>query len=236
MSEQLTYLITGASRGLGLEFIKQLSAKGHTIIATARNPHQSEALVSLIDQKKVIGVTLDTTDIASVKAAFDKIQTIAPHGIDVLINNSGISGPRDQDVLNATPDNYLDVFNTNVVGTSNVTQAALPLLRQKQTRKIINISSILGSVSLNLQGAAAPYYGASKAAENYVSKAFSTALKEENFAVLALHPGWVKTDMGGDIAPLEAPESIAGMIEQIDKLTADKTGTFIDYLGEAIVY
>ncbi|KAI8334247.1 4-dihydrotrisporin dehydrogenase [Chlamydoabsidia padenii] len=236
MAEQLTYLITGASRGLGLEFVKQLSAKGHIVIATARNPQKAPELVSLIDYEKVIGVALDTTDLASVKAAFDKIQTIAPHGIDVLINNSGISGSGDRNVLTSTPDDYLEVFKTNVVGTSNVTQAALPLLRQKQTRKIINISSVVGSVTLNVHGSHMPQYGTSKAAENYITKAFSVALKEEHFAVLALHPGWVQTDMGGKKAPLTADVSIAGMIEQIEKLTVDKTGTFMDYNGDTLPY
>ncbi|SAL99460.1 hypothetical protein [Absidia glauca] len=235
-AQQLTYLVTGASRGLGLEFVKQLSAKGHIVIATARDPTKAEALVSLIDYEKVIGVALDTTDQSSVKAAFEKIKTIAPHGIDVLINNSGISGPASETALTATADQYLDVFKTNVVGTSNVTQAALPLLRQKDTRKIINISSIVGSIKLNVHGATMPYYGVSKAGENYLTKALSASLAEEKFIVVAVHPGWVQTDMGGQKAPLKAEESIAGMVEQIEKLTQEKNGAYFDYTGESLPY
>ncbi|CAO3592594.1 unnamed protein product [Absidia cylindrospora] len=231
-----TFIVSGASRGLGLEFVKQLSSKGHTVIATARNPQGSEKLAALIDDKQVFGIPLDTTDLSSVKAAFEKIKTIAPQGVDVLINNSGIAGDSKQDVLNATPENYLDVFNTNVVGTSNVTQAALPALRQKNTRKIVNISSIIASIELNVHGANMPQYGASKAAENYITKALATALKEENFIVVAVHPGWVQTDMGGEKAPLTPTESIAGMINEIEKLTSERNGAYFDYAGQSLPY
>ncbi|KAI8097057.1 4-dihydrotrisporin dehydrogenase [Halteromyces radiatus] len=230
-----TYLITGASRGLGLEFVKQLSAQGHTVIATARQPGQSEALSSLVDNKKVFTVPLDTTNKDSIKSAFEKIKTISD-GVDVLINNSGIAGPREFDVLNVPGETYTEVFNTNVIGTSDVTQAAIPLLRQKNTRKIINISSIVGSVQLNICGGGIPAYGVSKAAENYLTKAFSSALKDENFIVVAVHPGWVKTDMGGSSASITTDVSIAGIINEINKLTKEKNGTYFDYSGKTLPF
>lgn len=99
MSSSKTYVITGASRGIGLEFVKQLALKGNTIVATARNPTGSYGLSQLIDNKNVFAVKMDISDKNSIKAAAEEISTIIPNGIDVLINNAGIGGDNKFDIL-----------------------------------------------------------------------------------------------------------------------------------------
>ncbi|KAI9321041.1 4-dihydrotrisporin dehydrogenase [Dichotomocladium elegans] len=229
----LTYVITGASRGLGLEFVKQLSSKGHTVIACARKPENSSGLTSLVDNKSVYAVTLNTIDIDSVKAAAEKITQIAPNGIDVLINNSGISGPTATDIYNTTGDAYAEVFNTNVIGTSNMMQELVPLLKKGKTRHIINISSIMGSNANTTRGTG-PAYRVSKAAENMLTRAWAGELGDEGFVVIAMHPGWVQTDMGGSDAPLKPEQSVSGMLSVLDKLVSSQNGAFLDFKGDTV--
>ncbi|KAI9488072.1 4-dihydrotrisporin dehydrogenase [Zychaea mexicana] len=229
----LTFVVTGASRGLGVEFVKQLSAKGHTVIACARNPDKSEQLQALVNNKTVFAVSLDTVKLDSVKAAADKIQELAPSGVDVLINNSGIVGDHTQDVTNATGENYINVFETNVVGTSNVTQALLPWLRKRNTRKIVNITSILGSNDFTTTGSS-PAYRISKAAENMLSRGWAGQLGEESFVVLAMHPGWVQTDMGTSKAPVTPEQSISGMLSVIENMSKETNGKFLSFEGEEL--
>ncbi|KAG2177982.1 hypothetical protein INT43_003235, partial [Umbelopsis isabellina] len=227
------YFITGASRGLGLEFVSQLQRAGHTVIATARKPEASEGLQKLVDNKQIYSFALDTLDDKSIDAVIKKVEQIAPDGVDVLINNAGISAPSGSTTLKAAASDYVKVFETNVVGTSNITQKLLPLLQKKKERKIFNISSILGSIEHTYAGANAPY-GVSKAAENMFTKTLAEDLKGDNFTVLAIHPGWVQTDMGGASAPLVAKDSIAGMLSVFDKASPQSTGKFLDYQGKEL--
>ncbi|KAF7729889.1 hypothetical protein EC973_003623 [Apophysomyces ossiformis] len=230
----MIYLITGASRGLGLEFVKQLSVSGHTVIATARAPEQADELQLLAKENKNIHiVALDTTNNESLKAAVKTVDEITPNGVDILINNSGVAGQRNVHAENTTAQDYLNVFQTNVVGTSNVTQAFLPILHRRNTRYIVNISSILGSIA-NTTGGNQSAYRVSKAAENMLSRVLASQLKKDNFIVVAIHPGWVQTDMGGKEAPLTARESIAGMLKQIENLKPEQNGTFFDYEGKIL--
>ncbi|KAG2223581.1 hypothetical protein INT45_001663 [Circinella minor] len=240
----LVYVVTGATGGLGVEFIKQLSKRGDTVIACARNTEKSEELKALIDGKTVHAVTLDTVNVDSVKQAAKQIQQIAPEGIDVLINNSGAYGARGHDIMHNPASNYIQAFETNVGGTSNVTQALVPLLRERSTRVIVNISSIMGSIDLNSVRGGSPElkkafadstaYRVSKTAENMLTREFAAYLDEEDFVVIAMHPGWVQTSMGGDQAPTTPEQSISGMLSVIDKRSKDMNGTFVTFEGESI--
>ncbi|CAM0141416.1 hypothetical protein VKS41_003875 [Umbelopsis sp. WA50703] len=227
------YFVTGASRGLGLEFVSQLQLAGHTVIAAARKPEASEGLQKLVDNKQVYSLALDTLDPKSIDSVVQKVNEIAPEGVDVLINNAGVTAPTGSTTLKASASDYVRVFETNVVGTALVTQKLLPALQKKKERKIFNISSILGSVELTYAGANAPY-GVSKAAENMYTKTLAEDLKSDNFTVLAIHPGWVQTDMGGNSAPLQPKESIAGMLSVFDKASPKITGKFLDYQGKEL--
>ncbi|KAI8137113.1 4-dihydrotrisporin dehydrogenase [Fennellomyces sp. T-0311] len=229
-----TFVVTGASRGLGLEFVKQLSSKGHTVIACARHPDGSDKLKALVDGNTVHAIALDTVNLDSVKTAAEKIHQLAPDGIDVLINNAGIGGGGHQyNATNTTADEYVQVFETNVVGTSNVTQALLPLLRKRKTRHIVNISSILASIDNTTAGDLASYR-VSKAAENMLTRIFASQFGEEGFVVLAMHPGWVQTDMGGEKAPITPEQSIAGMLSIVEGMSAEINGKFLSFDGQQL--
>ncbi|KAI8376031.1 uncharacterized protein BYT42DRAFT_573164 [Radiomyces spectabilis] len=227
----LTYVVTGASRGIGLEFIKQLSSKGHTVVACARAPEKSEGLKQLVDNKKVYAVTLDTVNEASVKSAVEKITEIAGNGVDVLINNAGISGDRKYSSKDSPASEYMSVFETNVVGTSNITQAMLPLLKKSQTRHIINISSNMGSHANTTSGNLAAYR-VSKAAENMLTNVLASDLKDDKFVVVSVHPGWVQTDMGGSNAHVTPQQSVQGILAKADTLEVKDNGIFFDYEGK----
>ncbi|KAF7724704.1 hypothetical protein EC973_000812 [Apophysomyces ossiformis] len=234
----VVYLITGASRGLGLEFVKQLSARGDTVIAAARNPDRADALQSLAKENSNVHLmALDTVNKESIQAAVKEVDRIAPNGLDVLINNAGIAGNLpNATVLETTAEEYTNTFETNVVGTSNVTQAFLPALRKRETRQIINITSIMGSLAAATY-APDPFHGArisyriSKAAENMLSISWSNILKKEGFIVVPIHPGWVQTDMGGKNAHITPQESIASILQYIGSLTPEHSGVFVDEKG-----
>jgi NAD(P)-dependent dehydrogenase (short-subunit alcohol dehydrogenase family) len=136
----------------------------------------------------------------------------------------------------------MNVFETNVAGVSNVTEAFLSLLRKSgedKTKKILNMSSIIGSIAVIASinpGSQASAYAVSKAALNMLTKMTATLLAKENFIVYASHPGWVKTDMGGESAPIEPVDSIAGMLNVIDNLTPEQNGAFIDFQGKEVAW
>lgn len=136
----------------------------------------------------------------------------------------------------------MNVFETNVAGVSNVTEAFLPLLRKSgedKTKKILNMSSIIGSIAVIASinpGSQASAYAVSKAALNMLTKMTATLLAKENFIVYASHPGWVKTDMGGENAPIEPVDSIAGMLNVIDNLTPEQNGAFLDFQGKEVAW
>ncbi|KAF7724906.1 hypothetical protein EC973_000565 [Apophysomyces ossiformis] len=231
----LTILVTGASSGLGLEFVKQFSEAGHTVIGTLRNPDQASELQELASKNKVHTVKMDVVDEESVKVAAEEVAKIAPNGIDILINNAGIMSSRDLNAINTTAKEYVRMFETNVSGTVTVTLAFLDQLRKRNTRKIINISSGLGSLALpKPYGSGASSYSVSKAAQNMFSKMLAIELEKEDFTVVPLHPGWVQTRLGTAKAPLTPAQSIAGMIKVINKVTAKQTGVFFDYEGNEL--
>ncbi|KAI7901836.1 uncharacterized protein BX663DRAFT_512565 [Cokeromyces recurvatus] len=233
-----TYVVTGASRGIGFEFVNQLAAKGNKVFACARNPDKSEQLQKLVaDNKHVFAVKLDTTSEESIKAAVKEIEQNAPEGIDVLINNAGIGSSKSMNIETVSKAEFLKLFETNVCGVSDTTQAFLPLLRkrgQEQVKKIVNISSIMGSISevhqVNPSGTVVAYH-TSKAALNMLTKMTATYLAKENFIVYASHPGWVKTDLGGESAPVEVEDSVHGQIAKIESATSNDNGGFFDFNG-----
>ncbi|KAK4513065.1 uncharacterized protein ATC70_000103 [Mucor velutinosus] len=237
----LTYVITGASRGLGLEFVKQLAAKGNTIFACARNPDTADRLEKYVDNKHVFAVKLDTTDYESIKAAVEQISNMAPQGIDVLINNAGIASEKpDRVPENILESDLMHILHTNVIGTSNVTKEFLPLLQKRgadHVKKIVNISSLLGSIELINQASPTgtmPSYSISKAALNMYTKMLSNNLAKNNFIVYSSHPGWVKTEAGGEEAPVEVEDSISGQLNILDQVTAKDNGAFLDWEGNAV--
>lgn len=226
-------LVTGASRGLGLEFVRQLLARGDAVWAACRRPGEAAALAALADAhpERLVVRRLELTDAAS-RAAL--LEDVADRwgAIDVLINNAGVlaSGERFGQLDAA---HFRTAFEINTLAPLLFAEAATPLLAQGRAPVAAYLSSVLGSIG-STQSFYTPSYAVSKAALNMAVRLAAIPMAEQGIRSVALHPGWVKTDMGGPAAPLEASESVAGLLRVIDALPADARGEFIDYRGETL--
>ncbi|HUD70872.1 MAG TPA: SDR family oxidoreductase [Dongiaceae bacterium] len=224
-----TVLITGANRGLGLEFARQYRAAGWKVIGTARKPDEAADLKALGEGVRV--VSLDVTrpeSVAALTAALGK------EPIDLLINNAGQGVGFEGGSLGALKiDDFDRVMQVNAVGPVRVTQALLPNLRAGKGKTIVGISSVLGSIAANRDGG---FYGyrESKAALDMFMRGIAAELKGDGFICIALIPGWVKTDMGGPDAPLTPEQSVTGMRKVLDGLKPEDTGKFWSYDGSNI--
>jgi NAD(P)-dependent dehydrogenase (short-subunit alcohol dehydrogenase family) len=220
-----TVLITGANRGIGLELARQYAADGWQVIGTARRPDAAKDLEALDVQI----VQLDVADQASVDRMSEELNDQA---IDVLINNAGILS-----TMRSISEIDFEVFNqvlaVNTVGPIRVTQALLPNLRAGKMKKIINTSSIAGSISRRTRGG--PYgYSESKAALNMFTRSLAAELKPEGFICIVIHPGWVQTDMGGANARVTVADSASGIRNVIANLTTEGSGEFWTFEGEQL--
>ncbi len=206
-------LITGANKGIGLETARQLTRLGVTVIIASRDLGRGAAAVAALAKEglQVSAIALEVTDAASIAAAAKSIAH--QHGrLDILINNAGIldyaadTGPE-----TTTVDTFRRVFETNFFGLVAVTQAFLPLLKKSEAGRIVNLTSILGSMAEHADPNSAIFaarltaYDSSKAAVNLYTVELALTLKGTPIKVNAAHPGWVKTDMGGEQAPLDIP-------------------------------
>lgn len=225
VSDAPTVLITGANRGLGLEFARQYAADGWNVIGTARTPGEADELGEL----PVEVMQLDVTDQASVQAL---AKSLEGRPIDLLINNAGIF-PRVNKIEEVNFDDYSRTLAVNTLGPVRVTGALLPNLRGGEMKTIVNITSSLGSIDLNDFGR---FYGyrESKAALNMFTKTLAVELAPDGFTCLTIHPGWVQTDMGGESADLTPEESVSGMRIVIASLGPADTGTYWSYSGEEV--
>ena len=225
-------LITGANRGLGLVLARQLIARGDQVWGTARDP-EAAALAAL---EPAGIVQMDLADEGSIVAAVATVTEQTP-AIDLLINCAGIDaralgapagarGPFDLD-----GETFTQVTRINATGPMIVTREALPLLRAGTEPIVLNISSQLGSMVVAATGGSDASYCVSKAALNMFTVKAAGALRNEGITVVALHPGWVRTDMGGDAAPLSSDQSATSIISVVDGLTIADTGRFLKWDG-----
>ncbi|MEJ2274403.1 MAG: SDR family oxidoreductase [Woeseiaceae bacterium] len=222
-----TVLITGANRGIGLELARQYAAAGWHVIGTARKPDAADDLGALA--AKV--VQLDVTDPASVERM---ARDLAGTPIDVLINNAGIQ-PLMWKLDEIDFEAFQRALDVNLTGPARVTRALLANLRAAGLKRIVNVTTNLSSIAENTDGG---FYGyrESKAGLNMFTKSIAAELGPEGFVCIVLHPGWVKTDLGGPQAPLEVEESAAGMLRIIDGLAPADNGTFWTYAGEQMAW
>ncbi|MEQ8692503.1 MAG: SDR family oxidoreductase [Pseudomonadales bacterium] len=218
--------ITGANRGIGLELAKQYAASGNHVFATCRNPDSADALNALAGENLSVH-QLTPTDGDSVAALASALPAV-----DVLINNAGTPGPapEQQAALSMDFDGWLETFNVNTLAPLRVLQGLHPLLKDGTDAKAITITSQMGSLDLNWPTMYA--YCSSKAAVNKVMRMISLELAKDGIAVGLIHPGWVKTDMGGEGADITAEESAAGIISVIDGVNLENTGCFMKWDGE----
>jgi NAD(P)-dependent dehydrogenase (short-subunit alcohol dehydrogenase family) len=220
-----TVLITGANRGIGLEYARQFAARGYKVIGTARDPADAKELAAVADRVE----PLDVTDAASVAALAARLNGAA---IDILVNNAGVFDRKDVSVDRVDFAMMEQTLAVNTLGPLRVTQALLPNLRAGKRRTIVNMSSQLGSIELSNGRWYA--YRASKAALNQVNKTLSAELAPEGFTSVVLHPGWVRTDLGGADATYSTQESVGGLIAVIEKLGPADSGRFYDFEGTRI--
>ena len=224
----MRFVVTGANRGIGLEFVKQLTARGEQVDATVRDPHDASELQALA--RPGIRLDLHRLDVAD-DASVDAFATQLKSGpVDVLINNAGVSGVKGGELID--PADIVRVLNVNAVGTLRVVRALLPRLREGKGRKIVNLTSQLGSIAEASGGRYA--YRMSKVALNMATKLLAGDLRAEGFLTVALHPGWVQTRMGGTAAPVPPEQSVAGMLRIIDALNAEQSGHTFDFQGRPI--
>lgn len=222
-----TVLITGANRGLGLEFSRQYHAAGWKVIGTARKPDEAADLKALGEGVRIL--PLDVTQAASVAAL---VAALRKEPIDLLINNAG-QGVGGGPLADLTMEKYEQVMQVNALGPVRVTQALLPNLRAGKGKTIVGISSGLGSIGLNENGG---FYGyrESKAALDMYMRSLAADLRDEGFVCIAMIPGWVKTDMGGPNAPLAPEQSVTGMRKVIAGLKPADSGKFWSHDGSIV--
>ncbi len=225
-----TVLITGANRGLGLEFCRQYADNNWQVIACCRNPAQASTLNDLCQRYPTIQVEdLDVADFNQVDNLSKKLLNTP---LDILINNAGVYGDqRDHGFGYLDYPSWLNTLIINTQAPVKLAEAFLPHLKHGSNKLIVNISSLMGSLSDNGSGGSI-LYRSSKAALNAAMKSVSIDLKPDGIGVLILHPGWVLTDMGGANALIDSKTSVTGMRHVIENFTLAQTGHFIKYDGK----
>lgn len=229
-------LVTGANRGLGLEFVRQLLVRGDRVVATCRHPGKATALNALAGQHPGRLHVLPL-DIAAPKTHAELARELdlldedgARTPLDLLLNNAGVlhSGERFGRVGAA---NLEDSFRTNAMGPFLLTQALAD--RLADGARVANLSSQLGSIA-SVSRFGTPSYNISKAALNMATALLAQALAERRITVMALHPGWAQTDMGGADASVPVADAVAGLLRVIDAMTPERSGGFLDWQGRVL--
>ncbi len=223
-----TTLITGANRGIGLEFCRQYAADGWRVHACCRNPDGAGALADLAATAdgRVTIHRLDVTDGSEVAAVAAAIDT----GIDLLVNNAGVRGPERQSATEMDFDGWAEAFATNTMAPLRVAQAFAPRVIQSAAKRIVTISSRLGSMTANQSGGRIAYRS-TKAAVNQVMRSLAFELAGRGVTCVLFHPGWVRTDMGGPGGALGPGESVTAIRRRIDQLTPEDNGKFLNFDG-----
>ncbi|XP_008120976.2 C-signal [Anolis carolinensis] len=245
-------LVTGANRGIGLELVKQLLGQPkppQKLFATCRDPQGSGAqeLKKLASKHpNLVILQLESTDEGSIEAAAQEAEAhLAGKGLTLLINNAGIMPP--STLESVTQDDMLSVFHTNVVGPMMITKAFLPMLiaAAKTTSgkgpggcrpAVINFSTIGGSIGNAPHMGTFPViaYRCSKRALNMLTQCQALEYKDKGILCVAIHPGWVKTDLGTDKAALEVKDSVAGILRVLSGLSEEQNGRVVDWEGRVV--
>lgn len=226
-----TYLITGASRGLGLALADLLASKPDITKVFATSRSESDGIKALVAQTqgKVEFVALDVVSQESAKRAAAQVEkSLGGKGLDVLVNNAGQMPFTANGIENM--DNLDDTFKVNVTGVHYVTSAFLPLLKKGGLKKVINISTTLGSIgkSATYSAVPTPAYKITKAALNMLTVQYSLAFADQGFTFVAITPGWIQTDLGGPSADLTIEQGSKAVTDIIFRVSEKETGTFIN--------
>ncbi|MEM6265784.1 MAG: SDR family oxidoreductase [Bacteroidota bacterium] len=233
-------LVTGASRGLGLEFCRQFGQLGKEVILTARNEERGLEAAKVLTEEghNVHFRRLDVSDEADIAQLVAQLSDEFSH-LDILVNNAGINsrseGTEEAYLSNVKlsvldPERVMNMIRINSLAPILMAKHLLPLLKKARNPKVINVSSWLGSISQKTNGGNYSYC-ASKATLNMMGRALAFDLAREGVSTVMMNPGWVKTDMGGNRAKLSPEESVGGMISVAEKLTTVDAGKFLQWDG-----
>jgi len=236
-------LITGANRGIGLETAKQLGEKGVTVVLGSRKLSDAEAAATKLKSAGIdaYGIQLDVTKTADRTAAYKYLEDKFGK-LDILINNAGVASGHSfgtNSTTKTTDEELRSVYETNVFSVVSLTQKLLPLIKKSDAGRIVNLSSILGSLALHADPNSPIYasktfsYNSSKAALNAFTIHLAHELKDTTIKVNSVHPGWVKTDMGTDAAPMEIPDGAKTSVEAALLGPDGPNGRFI-HLGQEL--
>ncbi len=228
-----TTLVTGANRGIGLEFCRQFAANGWRVLACSRHPETSDALVKLAAQypRSVMIHALDVGDHEQIELLS---RMLADEAIDVLINNAGIYPDADKRGFgHADYEEWVRAFRVNTMAPLKMAEAFTVQIGRSWQKTIVTLTSKMGSIADN-SGGGSYLYRSSKVAVNMVVKSLAIDLKPAGITTVVFHPGWVKTDMGGPNAMISAEQSVSGMRQVISSLTIADSGKFFNYDGQVI--
>ncbi len=222
-----TVLITGANRGLGLEFVRSFAEEGWHVHACARNVEKAKTVKAL--DGDVICHKLDVTNGLKVASL---ARALADEPLDLLINNAGVYASR-TDFGDTDFEDWATTLQVNTLAPLRMAERFVGMLEKGERKTIVNISSRMGSIASTSAGGSYAYRS-SKAALNMVTKGLSVDLGPKGFTVVSFHPGWVQTDMGGAAADIPSDQAIAGMRKVIAGLTTEDNGRFFNYDGSEI--
>jgi NAD(P)-dependent dehydrogenase (short-subunit alcohol dehydrogenase family) len=217
-------IVTGANRGIGLELVRQLLARGVKVEAACRRPGDAKELNATGARVHAVDVARDDS-VAAFARALDDV------AIDLVINNAGVYGGARQRMQDFDYASATHTFETNALGALRVSQAFVPHLRRGTGKKLAHISSAMGSIGTTTSPGDLAYR-VSKAALNMISRSIALELHDDRIISIVVHPGWVRTDMGGPNAPTTAAESARGILAQIDAVGLADSGAFVDFKGD----
>jgi len=227
-------LVTGANRGLGLEFARQYAADGWQVYATCRDPNSASELRRLAEDSasKIEITALDVTDLASIRAAATKLRG---QPIDLLLNNAGVGGPRGQAIGNIDYDAWINVLDVNTLGPMRVSEAFVDNVAQSERKLIVTLTSGMGSISDNASGGSFAYRS-SKAAVNMIMRSLAIDLAPRGITCVVVNPGWVRTDMGGPRGNMTPAESVGKLRRLIEGLGPTHSGKFFNHTGREFAW
>lgn len=228
-----TVLITGANRGIGLEFVRQYAEDGWRVFACCRNPEAAQALND-VAARHVDQVTVHPLDVVNHTHIEQLSRTLADEAIDVLLNNAGVYPPQQGDTFGKTDyDAWAYAFEVNAMAPLKMAEAFIRQVARSRRKMIITLTSKMGSLADN-RGGGSYIYRSSKSAVNNVMKSLSIDLNSQQIIAVLLHPGWVRTDMGGPNGLISPEQSVTGMRQVIDKLRLQDSGQFYAYDGQIV--
>ncbi len=228
----ITILITGANRGIGFELTQQYAEAGWRVIACCREPDKAQGLDGVRnDYREQVSIhRLDVTNSEPIKALATSVEDTP---IDILLNNAGIYGQRDDSLGNIDEDKWLETFRVNTIAPIKVMEAFIDVVAASKRKVFASITSKMGSVADNTSGGSY-VYRSSKAALNAAMKSAANDVKGRGISVVVIHPGWVRTDMGGPSGLLSVEQSAKSIRELLGRVSIEDTGKFFNYDGTVI--